>query len=232
MRLHLADKGVFDAPETTETYRYIDNQDIYNRVSAALNSKGVAFDFAATGEPNNTKVVMEFALKNMGTTLMGDGIIPQLNIINSYNKECSLKIQFGAFRLICSNGLTIGETFFSEKIIHRTGSTFEEKIKKLDYQIAAFIDRLEFLSDLEDELSVTLTEETMINITGNLRIPTKAKHETITRIFDRKRSADQVNNIWMLLNLANEAITDTVKSKKARTCYNQSLLGDILALAA
>lgn len=68
---------------------------------------------------------LEFPIQN------GDLINPTIDIFNSYDGSWALKVLFGAFRLICSNGLTVGETFMMYKRKHLSEGINKERIKQM-----------------------------------------------------------------------------------------------------
>ncbi len=47
-----------------------------------------------------------------------DSFIPQIVVRNSYDKSTTLDITYGAFRMVCSNGVMIGQTVQETKVTH------------------------------------------------------------------------------------------------------------------
>lgn len=215
------------------TYRAISHEEVENTIRTVLDKENIQYTYTEYKYKTNTTKRMTFTL-DKSMKLMGDDILPRVEVFNSLKKEHSLTIGMGCFRFVCSNGLTVGDVFFQEKIIHRVGPTFETKYDEIEWQVAAFLAQLKHLKDLEEELSTTLTIDSMINVTGNLNVPKKVKDKAIEVLVDdnRNRPEDRDNNVWTLFNIVNESISDKVESGQAKDTYNKNLLSDILILAA
>lgn len=72
----------------------------------------------------------------------GDIINPTIEIINSYDTGWQASVIFGALRLVCTNGLTVGEEFFRFKRRHTQGldlphlvEGLTEGMERFDYQV-------------------------------------------------------------------------------------------------
>lgn len=220
---------------TSPTYRKISHADIQSVIEQNLNARGHKWSKTVTSPRKKSTIQhIQYKLTDMTTTVNGDDCSPMIIVKNSLNRECALSLTGGFFRFVCSNGLVIGDTVFKGRIIHRKGETFEEKIEELDFQIAAFFDNVDNLAaEVEEMVAVQLTEEQMVNITGNLNVPKRVKTEAIERItVSRKRKEDEGNNVWTLLNIVNEAINDKCRTDNAKARHNEKLLDDIYLLAA
>jgi len=217
------------APAESSTYRFIGNDTVKEMVEHALEGREYGCRVIKGG---NTKVTLEYTLNDIKTTINGDVIFPKIYVTNAEMPGTALKFSVGMLRLVCSNGMMAGTSFYSEKIIHRQGQTFEDKYEMVAEKIQEAVAYLEdtFASDMEEMVADSVTEAQAIEIIGNSNVPTKVKHEAIYRWFNPKRFADAQEDVWSLYNILNEAITDAVKSPQARLAYNQHLLRDITDL--
>ncbi|MCA1799936.1 MAG: DUF945 domain-containing protein [Actinobacteria bacterium] len=68
--------------------------------------------------------VSSTALDNDGA--MKDDHFPTIILRNSYDKSSTLDFMFGGYRLVCSNGLIIGETVYRVKYRHTQEPDFEK----------------------------------------------------------------------------------------------------------
>ncbi len=213
----------------SSTYRFIGNDTVKAMVETALNGREYTCRVIRGG---NTKVTFEYTLTDTMITINGDTIHPKIFVSNAERPGTALKFGVGILRLVCSNGMVAGTNFFSEKIIHRTGQTFEDKYEMVAEKIQEAVAYLEdtFASDMEEVVADSVTEAQAIEIIGNSNVPAKVKHEAIYRWFNPKRFADSQQDVWSLYNILNEAITDSVKSPQAKLAYNQHLLRDITDL--
>jgi len=56
-----------------------------------------------------------------------DESFPEIVIVNNNNNRGSLQVLLGIFRLVCSNGMILGDTIFNEKVRH--DSHFDENLR-------------------------------------------------------------------------------------------------------
>lgn len=66
-----------------------------------------------------------------------EGLQPKLHVLNSHNAKNSLKIFMGVYRLVCSNGLVVGTTFFKTRVLH-VGNVEENLSRALRESTNAF----------------------------------------------------------------------------------------------
>ena len=71
---------------------------------------------------------------------LGDSIDLRLKVVNSYDGSCAFSTVVGAYRLVCSNGLIVGQKFAQTYARHTQGLTIEETVKKLNGVIALYLD--------------------------------------------------------------------------------------------
>lgn len=114
-------------------YKLIKNEDVYSRVdelirkAMKLDTNGMTIKDQiayAGGRSMRTYTFPEHQVKvNSGALGNGLGDITQLrlNVINSYNGDTNLRINMGGYRLICLNGMVVGETFGSFRSTHTSG---------------------------------------------------------------------------------------------------------------
>ena len=92
----------------TNNYKLVKNDTIIKTANPLIKKMG--------GKLSNVDVLREGAKTMMKWTFpnnkvkmsKNDEMIPEINIVNSYDGTVGLNILGGAFRIICSNGLVIG----------------------------------------------------------------------------------------------------------------------------
>lgn len=98
-------------PSRSENYKLIKTSEIVNN----LESQGFKLvDFKATKTKREDKKGYQkhFAILEHPELLKGDNSLNyQLLITNSHDGSTSFKVDFGVFRMVCSNGLVVGSTF-------------------------------------------------------------------------------------------------------------------------
>jgi len=192
----------------------------------------------------NTKHIVEIPLK-CEIVVNGDKCIPKLLLINSFNRESSLFIGVGIYRFVCSNGLVVGQNFYSEKVRHIQGPKIDEFLDtyktKVD-RVVAYINNN--LVEKLDTLGTTeVTTAKVYSIIDQLeekkQITKKAAERTRTMYqvgqFYRAEDRANKNNLWGLWNVINEQIEETRTTRTSDITVfnkNQKLLDNLITLAA
>ena len=82
----------------------------------------------------------------------GDMVNPQISVLNSYDLGWARSILFGAFRLVCSNGLVIGRKLFEYKQKHSTPFDRQEVKNTLIMSMEQFSDQTQIWKRWVDEI--------------------------------------------------------------------------------
>lgn len=73
----------------------------------------------------------------------GDVVDMELRVRNSYDGSWSFGTILGGYRLICSNGMVIGESFMWENRKHTSGLDVDKYLNRLDYNVKIYMDHQE-----------------------------------------------------------------------------------------
>lgn len=132
-------------------------------------------------------------------------VIPEIVIMNSSDSSSSLKLNFGAIRMACMNGLIYSDDLVpEERIKHTTKDPF--------YRIDAFVDSV--LSSLHLELKYRqLMENQQLSLYDAARIAEYAltlRESSLEQIVDPldlltiQRREDSARNLWNIFNICQE----------------------------
>lgn len=89
-----------------------------------------------------------------------DASLPEIVVVNSHDGTSALKIMFGIFRIACANGLIMGSSLDTLRVVHSTNT-----VKSLDIRIEEMVARLpELIKRVETFTALQLTEEKRINL--------------------------------------------------------------------
>lgn len=229
---------------TETTYRTVHTDDLIRQL---YYSEGVreqlSFSNLKTVPGNGTTSITTIPIITNYATVVGNDIInPNLIIINSHKGESSLKIMLGFIRLVCSNGMTVGESEFNAKIIHRSGPKIEKFLEHWTHEVAAALDRLQpSITSLNALTNVNVDPnpinifERCLNLLERGILTKKALKEVVWTYNnpEHMRRADHVhiNNAWGFWNICNEALrnAETKRSSPASSLQrNTKLLPAIL----
>lgn len=171
---------------------------------------------------------------NFGTEEKPDIIKEQIIIENSYNKTRSFRFMFGAFRMVCSNGLYSGNCSISYRKIHVGEIPVQELIDNVinNYEKNSF----ELWKSFR-EIPMTLSEQIkMIETFEAYEIKEENKdtskdvnrniRKTTRRYLEQPETVDNQRNAWGLYNQLNRAIEYEVS---ARSAVAKRILGNINA---
>jgi len=129
------DTGRVFAPCVTEAYHLISHQDVIATVMAAaltLPEFGTPEPFVSLpreGARMRLEVKFPDVTYDIGPHTPGgkpDLINPSIVTFNSYDTGWALRTTFGAYRLVCSNGMTVGKIFAAQRKEHHQGIDIDQ----------------------------------------------------------------------------------------------------------
>lgn len=107
----------------TDEYKVVDNRSVVSKVQKVLRGTETELVEARTFS-NGSKAIWKWNFPKTEVKVeKGDLINPQLIVANSYDGSTSVNIMGGAFRLVCLNGLTIGNVLTKKKAVHKNNNT-------------------------------------------------------------------------------------------------------------
>jgi hypothetical protein len=174
------------------------------------------------------KHIIRFQNQNITITgNNGDDVFPELLLTNSHDGKNAFHLRVGLYRLVCSNGLVVADSEFSNVAIRHMGYTFEE----LRTQVLALI---ETLPNLVQKISafrdISLSDEQMIEFATKatmLRWKNKTVSIDANQLLSAERNLDMGTDLWTIYNrvqekLVNGGITynNGRKTRKVRALKN------------
>lgn len=229
--------------KVSSSYKVIETADITAQLHAVLGARGLlpraTQDSDFTGysvrqagvRGGGTTHALTYTLHGLRTSVNGDVITPTIHIVNSYGGERAFQITVGFFRMICSNGMIVGTAFFNQRIVHRSGATFDRKLAEVAEGMSAAIEYIAtgFRGDMERLAATEVTTEGMWSIMQQLGL-SKSRlgfAEGIVKNAEARRMADRQNNLWTLWNIANETMRRNSRSELRQVLVNNDLLDRI-----
>jgi len=141
----------------------------------------------------------------LSTDKVGDQV-PQIVIMNSHNGRTKLRLYVGLYRLVCSNGLVIGNDIFRYEIRHVGNALFEAH-----NFVTEMADRAAGLGDLVREWSgVELSNARAINFArkaAELRFGERAGAYDPNALLAPRREEDAGDDLWRIFNRVQENTT-------------------------
>lgn len=225
--------------KTTSKYRPVSSHALVGVVQTAIERIGqtATVSFSAPRGRVSTNHIIRFTLSTP-VQFMGDTVYPQILVFNSLNAESALQVKVGFYRIVCSNGLIVGNSFFSERIVHVVGETTERRLAELDTKVAAALQFIATkLAGMETALQAQLDWDSELRIVRGLGLSQRLTDQIEARINPANRSrllrnADQGQNVWSLYNVINEAIRRNSRSPFRNDIRNVELMDQVIELAA
>ncbi|MFC1863785.1 DUF932 domain-containing protein [Thermodesulfobacteriota bacterium] len=160
-----------------------------------------------------------------------DLVNPELHLYNSYDVTWPFTVLLGAYRLVCSNGLTIGKTFMQLKKRH----TFELEMANCKEQVSTTLDQ--FNSQTEQWkrwAGRKLTPNISDNVIIKMEFGEKARDEIELRIIQESKDCDDEGfpmiSIWAFYNVLTWYITHRHVSLNHRVEMEKRLRGALKEL--
>lgn len=156
-------------------------------------------------DPNNrahTKHLLRFRREDAAQ--VGDSI-PEIVLINSHNGACSYQMRAGIFRLVCSNGLIVGNTLFEHRIRHQ-GDVINKVVEAAQDIIEVVPEVLEISNEWKQ---IRVSEEQQKAYAGAAALLKWDKEELPfdpSNLLYRRRLQDQDNNVWTTFNAVQENV--------------------------
>lgn len=160
---------------------------------------------------NAAKHLIRF--RNTQTNLQVGDSFAELILVNSHNGASAFQLLGGIFRLVCSNGMIVGDTYAAQSVRH-TGYT-NDKVIEAQYrvletvpQIAGSVQRMSSV-ELKHEEQMALAESALqvryseTNEEGELVVKAPIIAE---QLLLKRRTDDRKNDLWTVFNGIQENI--------------------------
>lgn len=208
------------------TFQAIDTQMIIDQANKSAARVGIQLNWV-----KGYKGVSQAYFGDKIQTPQG-AVSPMLFLRNINDGGHALMVGIGLYRFVCANGLVVGDNFYSQRVIHRSGPTLDQFLTNLDrnldaaFEVAASMDIENMVNRL---ISQEISEDQGIDILASLPLTDRSTEAAIYRWVNPIRIEDEPRNLWSLYNVANEA--NRTRSKAVNAFSREiSLLGDIEAL--
>lgn len=128
--------------------------------------------------------------------------IPEIIYTGAHDGSSAIHLYAGLYRLVCANGLIMGEHFTKERIIHKAGAevavlTAANHIVTMLPQQAEYVDKMRRV-DLPVEAQLSLARQAQA-----LRWPNQQGFGA-ERLLDARRADDAGANLWRVMNRIQE----------------------------
>jgi len=170
---------------------------------------------------NKARMDAEIHFPDLQETVNGSKINPMVRIKNSYNRTKRLSFEFGAYELVCTNGLVAFKQqseatakhiygslhrFQLDKMIHGALSQFSEQKKIWEQWSKQNVSQIETVQILE-ALPISKKE---VNSLSEIKLLNHEKNPTLASLLEKKKAT-----LWSINSAATQYAT-SVKSDKRK----------------
>lgn len=233
----IIDNELMDLNYCSPRYELVKNKDIFPNIETVLNNAGINYS-AYYKHIDYVRFYAEYIIEDnrYAYTMKGtsDVIKPAIYVQHSYNGLTKYKINFGYFRLVCENGLTIPVNEMKQFNLSLTGKHTKIILKSfemLNTMLANFIENAEIISnnitDNYEKLGgvwvknpkdriIEVLEASKIGIIDNTKFSTVNNiMETISKETNNQSLGynGRVND-WLIYNAINQYIDNDSHNKK------------------
>ena len=141
-----------------------------------------------------------------------DLINPTIEYFNSYDGGWAEKLIFGAFRLVCSNGMVVGKKLFHDRVIH-VGERPVEFFMDLESSIKQYKDQTKVWKHWH-------TVEAELEHIEAVKVPFNYKQQDL---IDAEIETTKKLTLWLLFNVITAVITHNIKSLQRQVILQNHL---------
>jgi len=193
--------------QVSSRYARIDTTVLLSRVSSAVDLSSAKHYRGRTGTTHRVSIDIKGAPQLL---IDGDYCKPTIEIINSYNGESPLFLGFGVFRLVCSNGLMLGQSVFSRRVRHIQGENIDTAIESFVSTILNLdLDAIHRHVSQLGEYRATRTD--VERILDDVKAPKRAYNSALYAFENPRRQADVGDSAWQVYNRVQEALNATTR---------------------
>jgi Domain of unknown function (DUF932) len=147
------------------------------------------------------KHLIRFRHQEHMNTQVGDWL-PEVVLVNSHDGSSSYQIMAGVYRLVCANGMIVGNSFAEARVRHTKNAP--DEIVDASFRV---IESLPGIADgIEDMRAITLEageREAFAVAALTLRYPDEAPIRP-AQLLNTRRSADTSSDLWTTFNVLQE----------------------------
>lgn len=213
---------------SSERYRIVRNADLVAALDLASDDLGVELEAASAMYKNGRSRFRAFFPDSFRVPGDPSDIRPQIELGNDYRGGSGVRVTAGVYRLVCTNGLVIGDVSFQSNRRH-TG-----EFDLMEYMLAAMQamqDRIVKVENLSRRAAET-------PLPADSPVTCQILEDTVPRYRSRLheaiwRNGDEVGGtVWALLQAISEVKTHDMKDRWSATDWQSRQTARVLELIA
>jgi len=210
-------------------YEIVQHEDMVSGIYQALDELGEKYtmDIQEVGD-KGARIHATVTFPDITTDIeyggKKDPVCLQTDWDNSYDSTTGVRGSFGAFRLICTNGLTIGEKYANYYHRHTKGIDYREVKKTIMVGADVFKEKVvQKFNQWARETMTPIEMSAMLDLWIKEKFMAAKYLQHAQNLLQAGTSITQgnldYNNKWLFYNLLTEVVTHTVKTIDTRRRY-------------
>lgn len=203
----------YGVPSIDRMFKPFDRSAKYGFVSTgevltALESKGWLVDKIQVPKRGKDETTAKHLVRLINPTLkatLPDGLVPTINILNSHNATSALQLRLGIYRLVCANGLMVGDDWAGFKVIHR-----DSLVRDVTERVAELTDRIPAMAQNVSRMQSVVLDgdeaKRLITSIVNLRYPDIQVSDIKPFSVRPRREGDLEHDLFTVFNRAQELL--------------------------
>lgn len=195
-------------------YNLVKNEDVIKPLESIFKDEGFEIE-AKYSMTNFCRFFVDYVIKNNSTRVVkGDNVFPKIRLQNSYDGKLRLTFDFGLYRLICSNGLSV-PVVGGNKALKLTHTPYSSSVNALEEAVGSvkeFMGALKPLIEPFKEMAAkTLEEQEALEVVQKIikdtRYPAKQLDNVMANLKREQESFKLAQpNLWVLYNAMNSVL--------------------------
>lgn len=204
------------------TYLFINSTDTIRVIESTLQKQGL--NYRTVFGKNMTRFVLpDIKIQDGDSEMTGE-------IMFKNGLNCALTLFIGAYRLICANGLVIGQGV-GGRVIHRVGPkayNFVENVEQITEKTVVYL-----ANDMQADIDYYQNEKVVnpLDVVLSLPIQNRVKESALHLLTDGHEN-ENVKNVWGLYNFVNELTRRRSRSFDSSLNKDIGLLDHVALLAS
>lgn len=170
----------------TNKYKLYQHEEFYSDTLDKLYNLGLNFEIESANwdkQGKRNRLHLRFRFPEISFDVDGSPTVATFEAYNGVDGRMGVRNYLGAYRLICSNGLVLGKTFFYLYKKHM-GSDFHKKVKEHD-KILMALEEFESIGEMIEQSQTVKATKQFIQKLSDAGFPTKIiKDEFVGRLYE------------------------------------------------
>ena len=211
----------------TQNYQLIRHEEAIDMVEKALVKVPEFGDAQRTVKlygKENGRMIVEYEFRDHPVYVDStDRLYPRILLTNSYDKGKAVQLQFGAFRLVCSNGMVTGTKELAYRREHHQNIDLDQLQEWLFAAMDRFSEQNELWKTWADDV---IEQPAAISKVEDLRLTDQQTQEVLSlpeKLTGHRLNLAETVSRWVLFNIMTQYISHHVKSiRRQQILHNRA----------